>query len=157
MGAVGEERRSLRPTSTQAVGPPGFTLIEVLVVLLVLALAAAVVMPSPGRGADALRARAEVARFAAFLRYAREQAITRREAHEVRVDPEARLLVLAVAGSDAPRSTRRLSALRIGSEPPSAFTVRFLPQGRSRPAPPFASWGRGAPSRWSPSIRSPEG
>jgi len=101
-------------------------------VLLVVALAVAVVVPSLGRGADALRVRAEAAGFAGFLRYAREQAITRREAQEVRVDPEARLLMLGVPGSDVVRSTKRLSPLlRIAPELPAALTVRFLPHGPS--------------------------
>jgi type II secretory pathway pseudopilin PulG len=115
----------------------------VLVVLLVVALAAAVVVPSLGRSADALRVRAEVAGFAGFLRYAREQAITRREAQEVRVDPEARLLMLGVPGSDVVRSTKRLSPLlQIEPEAPAALTVRFLPHGPSSGGT-FRVWASG--------------
>lgn len=113
-------------------GRQGFTLIEVVIVLFVLGLAAAVVVPSVGRGSDALRTRADVAGFSAFLRHAREQAITRGEPHEVRVDPEARLLVLALSGSEAVRASKRLSSrLRIEAHPPSALTVQFLPHGLS--------------------------
>lgn len=110
---------------------PGFTLIEVVVVLFVLALATAVVVPGIGRGTEALRARAEVSGFSAFLRYAREQAITRRRTQEVRVDPDAHLIVLAEAGSDTVRSSRRIGReMKIAAEP-AALTVRFLPQGIS--------------------------
>lgn len=108
-----------------------FTLIEVAVVLFVLALATAVVVPGIGRGTEALKARAEVSGFSAFLRYAREQAITRRRTQEVRIDPEARLIVLAEAGSDTVRSSRRIAReMRIAAEP-AALIVRFLPQGLS--------------------------
>lgn len=110
----------------------GFTLIEVMVVLFILALASAVVVPGIGRGTEALRARAEVAGFSAFLRYAREQAVTRRETQEVRVDPEARVVVLRAPGSDKVRLSRRLAdGLRIEATPPTALTVKFLPHGLS--------------------------
>jgi general secretion pathway protein H len=110
----------------------GFTLIEVAVVLLVLGLATAVVGPGIGRGAEGLRARAEVAGFSAFLRHAREQAIVRRQVLEVRVDPDDRLLTLTAAGTEAVRAARRLApGLSVHPDPPSAATVRFLPQGVS--------------------------
>jgi general secretion pathway protein H len=110
----------------------GFTLIEVVVVMAVLALAAAVTVPAIGRGTEALRARAEVAGLSAFLRHARQQAITRRETQEVRIDPQAHLVVLAAAGAVEARSSRRLwTDLRIEASPPAALTVRFLPQGLS--------------------------
>jgi len=112
--------------------PRGFTLIEVIVVLLVVGLATAVVVPGIGRGVDAYRARAEVSGFTAFLRYAREQAVTRRVAQEVRVDPEARLLVLFAAGAERPRASRRIGeGVRVDATPPSSFVVKFLPEGRS--------------------------
>ncbi len=115
----------------------GYTLMEVMVVLLVLALAAAVVAPAVGRGADNLRARAEVAGVASFLRAAREQAIARNAPYEVWVDPDAGLLVLKASSADgsgagAVRATKRLSApVRIEADPPLARTVTFLPQGLS--------------------------
>jgi prepilin-type N-terminal cleavage/methylation domain-containing protein len=110
----------------------GFTLIETAVVLFIVALAAAIAAPAITRGVDSLRARAEIGGIATFLRHAREQAITRRETHEVRVDPEALTLVLIAAGSERPRASRRLSVpARIHADPPSALTVRFTPEGVS--------------------------
>jgi len=116
----------------------GYTLIEVVVVLLVLALAAGVVVPAIGRSADTLRLRAEVAGVASFLRAAREQAITREMPYEVGVDSEASVLVLRVsagdAGQSAPavRATKRLSPrLRLEADPPSARVITFFPQGLS--------------------------
>ena len=110
----------------------GFTLIEVVVVMLVIGLATAVVVPGVGRGVDAFRARAEVSGFTAFLRYAREQAVTRRMAQEVRVDPEARIVVLTAGDAERPRASRRIAeGVRIDALPPSSLVVKFLPEGRS--------------------------
>jgi len=110
----------------------GFTLIELAVTIMVLAIAAAVVAPAIGRSVDTLRARAEVSGFTGFLRAAREQAVTRREAQEVALDPETRTLVIRVEGSRFVRSSRSFSyLLRIEPDPPTARTVRFQPQGLS--------------------------
>ena len=110
----------------------GFTLIELAVTLLVLALAAGLVAPAIGRGLDNLRTRAEISGFAGFMRAAREQAVTRGEPQEVRLDPESRTLEIWADGSGAPRSTRTFAyLLRIDPDPPTAKTVRFQPQGLS--------------------------
>jgi general secretion pathway protein H len=110
----------------------GFTLIELAVTLLVLALASAFVAPAIGRGLDNLRTRAEVSGFAGFLRAAREQAVTRGEAQEVRLDPESRTLAIWVEGAQSARSSRSFSHLvSIESDPPTARTVTFQPQGLS--------------------------
>jgi type II secretory pathway pseudopilin PulG len=102
----------------------------VTVVLFLLAVAAAIALPALSRGTDALRMRTEVAGFCNFLRHAREQAVTRREAQQVDVDPEAHLLVLRTSGSESPRASRRLwPALRIEPDTPAALTVRFFPTG----------------------------
>jgi general secretion pathway protein H len=108
----------------------GYTLIEVVAVLLVLALAAGLVAPSVGRSVDAFRTRAEVAGVASFLRAARAQAITREAPCEVRVDPDARALVLHT--SENGRVTKPVSAaLRIVAEAAPAGTIIFYPHGRS--------------------------
>ena len=112
--------------------PLGFTLIEVVVVMMVVGLAAAVVVPGVGRGVDAFRARAEVSGFSAFLRYAREQAVTRRVSQEVRIDPEARVILLTAAGSERARASRRIGqGVRIDATGASGLVVKFLPEGRS--------------------------
>ena len=92
----------------------GFTLLELIVTLAVLGVAAAVVTPAIGRGTDALRARAEVAGFAATLRHARERAINVQRTHKVIVDPAAhRLAIIAAPAGDEEkefRETRTLSS-----------------------------------------------
>ena len=76
----------------------GFTLLELIVALAVLALAVAVVTPVIGRGTDGLRARAEVAGFAATLRHAREQAISTQRTRRVVVDLEAHRVSIVTPG-----------------------------------------------------------
>ena len=115
----------------------GFTLTELVVALFVLALAAAVVTPPIGRGFETLRARAEVAGVASFLRAARERAITRRDALEVAVDAGGHALVLRVrdggaSGDAGVRAVRRLaSTVRVAADPPSASAPAFLAHGAS--------------------------
>ena len=66
------------------------------------------------------------------MRAAREQAVTRGEPQEVRLDPESRTLDIWADGSGTPRSTRSFSyLLRIEPDPPTAKTVKFQPQGLS--------------------------
>ena len=110
----------------------GFTLVELVVVLFLLSLVAGLVLPAAGRGIEAVELRAQVARLSAFLRYGREQAVTKRVAHEIRVDPEAHRLTLSPVGSDSPRAQRQLSSrIRISADPPGAQVVTFSPQGFS--------------------------
>lgn len=110
----------------------GYTLLELILVLFILALVAGLALPAVGRGVDTLQLRAEVAAFSAFLRYAREQAVTKREAHEVRVNPEARLLTLTAAGTDRARASRKLSPrIVIRAEAATGLAVTFSPRGLS--------------------------
>jgi general secretion pathway protein H len=110
----------------------GFTLIEVAVVLLVLALAAGLVLPSIASLTSAVRARADIAGVVAFLRYAREQAITRREAHEVRLAPDARTLLLTTGKRGEVKAARQIRPpTRIAVQSPGPRSVIFLPEGRA--------------------------
>ncbi len=112
-------------------GARGFTLVELALVLFVVALVAGLALPTVGRGVDTLQLRADVAAFSAFLRYAREQAITRREAQEVRVNPDSHLLTLRAAGGDT-RASRRLSPrIAISAESPIGLSITFSPRGLS--------------------------
>jgi type II secretion system protein H len=114
----------------------GFTLLELVVTLLVLALAVAVVTPAIGRGTEAVRARAEVAGFAATLRHARERAITSQRPHLVVIDPEGHRLSVVVpaddGGSTEPevRQTRAFSSrLTVEAVERPALEVRFDARG----------------------------
>jgi general secretion pathway protein H len=110
----------------------GFTLLELIVTLAVLAVTAAVVAPAIGRGTDSLKARAEVASFAATLRHAREKAITTQRPHRVEVDTEAhRVSIVAPPASEEDkevRETRTLSS-RLTIEASPSPEVTFDPRG----------------------------
>jgi general secretion pathway protein H len=114
-------------------GQRGFTLLELIVVLLVIALAVGLTVPAIGRSTESLRARAEVAGFSAMLRHARERAIVTHTAQAVVVDPTARRVSRLAGGPEGEvRETRALpERLTIEAEPPPALTVRFEPQGGS--------------------------
>jgi len=112
-----------------ALAPSGFTLLELVVTLLVLALAVAVVGPTIGRSTETIRTRAEVARFSALLRNAREQAITTRRPHELIIDPTAHRVTLRTG--DEVRQTRTLPEHLSIQADPSVLTVRFEPHGTS--------------------------
>jgi Tfp pilus assembly protein FimT len=107
---------------------------ELVVVLALLAIATALVAPAVGRTAEDVAARAQVASVAAFLRGAREQAVTTQRPVEVTVDRDARSLLLRRAARDGqePLAARRAFAamLRVDSAAtPSA--IIFQPQGMS--------------------------
>jgi prepilin-type N-terminal cleavage/methylation domain-containing protein len=112
----------------------GFSLMELILVLAVLAIAAAVVAPGIGRSADGVRARAEVGAVAAFLRFARERAVSRQQALEVRVDDESHTLVMrhaGQAGEAGGRATRAFSPLLRIAADPGPPRVTFLQHGMS--------------------------
>jgi prepilin-type N-terminal cleavage/methylation domain-containing protein len=109
----------------------GFSLLELVVTLSVLALAVGFAVPTIARSTEAIRARADVAGFAAMMRHARERAIVTRKSQAVVVDPRARRVSLLAGGPDGDvRETRALpERLTIEADPPPALVVRFEPQG----------------------------
>jgi general secretion pathway protein H len=116
----------------------GYTLIEVVLVLVVLAVAAGVIAPSIGRSVESLRFRAEVAGIGSFLRSAREQAITQNIPYQVAVDLDNRVLLMRAVRSESEQGRGRILAtkqlspqLLITPDPLEARTVNFLPQGLS--------------------------
>lgn len=111
-------------------GVRGFTLLELVVTLMVVALAVALVGPAIGRSTETIRARAEIARFAALLRHTREQAITTRSPHALVVDPQEHQ-VRIVAGEEVKRTRVLPGDMTVEADPPPALTVRFEPEGTS--------------------------
>jgi general secretion pathway protein H len=112
----------------------GYSLMELVVVLAILAVAAALVAPAVGRTVDDVRARAEVAAVAAFLRTAREQAVTRQQVVEVTLAPDAHALLLQRPtrdGQPAAPTRRAFSALLRVEGSALSPGVTFLPHGMS--------------------------
>ena len=108
----------------------GFTHIELAVTLFILALGVAVAAPSLARGLDTVRARAETAGIATFLRAAREKAITHNRPYEVRVNTEEGVIELRT-GETVLASRRLALGVRVIADAPTSPTVTFLPQGLS--------------------------
>jgi general secretion pathway protein H len=112
----------------------GYTLIELVLVMAVLAVASMVAAPAVGRAVDGIRVRTEVAGIASFLRSVREQAVTRRQAHEVALDPEQRTLLVRRVGRDAisgGETRRQLSSLLHLKSSTGLQPITFMPQGNS--------------------------
>ena len=108
----------------------GFTLLELVVVLFVMALAAGIAAPSIARSTDSLRMRSEIAGFSAFLRHAREQAISTRRPHRVVVDPSDHVMRV-YAGEDVRRTRTLPSRWTFDASDAARLAVRFEPQGSS--------------------------
>jgi general secretion pathway protein H len=112
----------------------GYSLMELVVVLAILAVAAALIGPAVGRAADAARARAEAGAVAAFLRAAREQAVTGRQPVEVTLDRETHGLLLqrrAREGEPSVLARRAFSARVAMDAGMTSAGVTFLPHGMS--------------------------
>ena len=112
----------------------GYTLMELVVVLALLAVAAALVAPAVGRTAGDVTARTQVGSVAAFLRGAREQAVTRHQIVEVSLDRDGRALLLRRIGRDgqeAPPTRHAFSALLRVESAATPAAITFLPQGMS--------------------------
>lgn len=111
----------------------GFTLLELIVTMFVVVLTMGLAVPVIARSSDAIRARADVAGFAAILRSARERAITTRQVYAVVIDPPAHRVTIRAGGPDGDvRETKNLpERLGIEASPPPALLVRFEPEGTS--------------------------
>jgi prepilin-type N-terminal cleavage/methylation domain-containing protein len=120
-----------RHPARAAVAAPGFTFIEVVLVLFVIAVATAVAAPVVGRTTDGMRLRAEVAGFSATLRHAREQAVATQRPHRVEVSPLERRMTVIADEADVRMSRALSSQLSIVATPPPALTIRFEPHGVS--------------------------
>ncbi len=116
----------------------GFTLLELLVVLVVIILVLAVSYPSLSRGTAALSLRTTGRDILNTLRYAREKAVTQQSGMLVTVDRENQKLRLTDDFGEGSREYLLPENVRIqrvvmgGNETAeNSVTVRFLPNGSS--------------------------
>jgi prepilin-type N-terminal cleavage/methylation domain-containing protein len=119
-------------------GIQGFTLLELLIVLLVMTMVLAVSYPSLSRGSASIHLRATGRDILNTFRYAREKAVTEQVGMKVTVDREKQNLVLTNDLGDAPRTYAMPSDVKIdrialgGKEiAEGPIVIRFLPNGSS--------------------------
>jgi prepilin-type N-terminal cleavage/methylation domain-containing protein len=119
----------------------GFTLLELIIVVLVIALVVAVTYPSISRGSATIRLRATGRDILSTFRYAREKAVTEQTGMRVVVDREKQELILSDDLGDGPRRyrlPREVKVYRIaqaGTEVAEGpLIVRFLPNGSAENA-----------------------
>ena len=121
----------MEPATVRKLAARGFTLLELIVVMLIIGLAAGLAAPSIARSMDAVKVRAQIASFAALLRHAREQAITSGRQHSVVIDSQAAQIRL-IAGDDEVKRKRAFPAgWAFEGTATQNLTVRFEPQGSS--------------------------
>lgn len=92
-----ELREAKEKMQTSPVGNShkGFTLVEIIVVLLIIGLAAGTMSLTMGRGLDSIRLRSSARQIANTLRYAREKAITGQTVYKVGFEVEQNLFYMA--------------------------------------------------------------
>ncbi len=114
----------------------GFTLLELLLVLVILALVMALSYPAISKGAAALHLRATGRDVINTFRYAREKAVTEQTGMKVAVDREKQQLILTDYLGDGDRTYTLPNDIKIqrvalaGEEVTNGpMVVRFLPNG----------------------------
>ena len=117
-------------------GNRGFTILELLIVMLLIAMALAVSYPSLSRGSTALHLRATGRDILNTFRYAREKAVTEQTGMKIIVDREKQILLLSDQFGDGvreyalPNDVKIESVLLAGNEVSDGpLTVRFRPNG----------------------------
>ena len=126
-------------TGNRAAVPPGdrgFTILELVLVLVVMSLVAALTYPALLRGRTAFHLRAVGRDVIGSLRYARETAVTEQRVMMVQVDSQAQKLTVSDDVGDGARSLALPADVRLEvpstsgvSIPNGRLVIRFLPNG----------------------------
>jgi prepilin-type N-terminal cleavage/methylation domain-containing protein len=131
----------MRVAHTRLGRQPGFTLLELTIVLLILGLSLAVTYPALQRGNASLQLRSAGRDVLNCLRYAREKAITEGAGSRVVFNRENQTATLTDAYGDGartltlPRDVRIARLVFAGQEvPEGGMMVRFLPNGSAEHA-----------------------
>ncbi len=119
----------------------GFTLLELIMVVLIIALVLTVSIPSLSRGSASIHLRSTARDVLNTFRYAREKAVTEQVGMKVTVDREKQTLVLTDDLGDGSRTYTMPKDVKIqhialgGTEiMQGPLTIRFLPNGSSESA-----------------------
>ncbi len=127
-------------SSSHRAGPGGFTLVELLIVLVLVAAAAALVVPSTVRAFANLQLRQDAVRMASLFRQARARALYEARTYQVVFAPEQKQLFLVredgrPAGRIALTTGVSLRAQRGNGIWAAEFEpVHFFPDGTCEPA-----------------------
>jgi general secretion pathway protein H len=116
----------------------GFTLLELLIVVVLLAVALSLSYPSLSRGSTALHLRATGRDILSIFRYAREKAVTEQAGMVLTVDKEKQTLVLSDSYREGSRKYSlpedvKIQSIALGEAEvlEGSLVVRFLPNGSS--------------------------
>jgi len=119
-------------------GDRGFTLLELLIVILVIVLVLAVTYPSLSKGSAAIHLRTTGRDVLNIFRYAREKAVTEQVGMRVTADRERQRLVVADDLGDGGRfylmpQDVKIERLALGGKEitDASMVIRFLPNGSS--------------------------
>ena len=126
----------------------GFTLVEIVLVLLVMCLVAVITYPSIARGRTAFHLRAVGRDVIGAMRLARETAVTEQKVMVVQIDSQSQRITVSDEVGEGPRSMSMPSDVRIegvtrsrggnASTPAQAnqdpLLIRFLPNGSAEGA-----------------------
>lgn len=121
----------MSPTGTDA-RMGGFTLLELLVVLVIVGLALTLVPPEMIRVTDAQALKADTRKVLGMLRFAHTRAITSSAPVSLSIDAAARRIIIsgsAETGMLAPATSVRVAGA--AGEQPQTPTILFFPDGRS--------------------------
>ncbi len=111
----------------------GFTLIEMLIVIVIIAISASIALPLLGRPSDTFRLQTTAGDFVAALRITREAAILRNAETALMIDVERRTLQSQVVPQRAfaPEVTAKLEFAAPERTARSTGGFRFFPDGSS--------------------------
>lgn len=117
---------------------PGFTLLELILVLVVMSLVLAVAYPSMSRGKTAFHLRAVGRDLISSIRAAREAAVTEQRVMQVLIDTQDQQVTVSSDVGEDPRVFKvpgdiQMQILTPAGEPvePGTLIIRFLPNGSS--------------------------
>jgi len=132
----------------------GFTLLELMLVLVVMTLAMAVAFPSMSRGRSAFHLRAVARDVISTLRLARETAVTEQKIMMVVIDDQTQQVTLSDEVGDGARSFTPPSDVRIQGisadgeqRPPGPLAIHFLSNGCAEEAQVLLTSDRGSTLR----------
>lgn len=142
--SVAGGRQSVISGRRSAVGSSGFTLLEIIIVMLIVGMMAAIIAPSVRSGIESIRFRTSIKQLLATLRYCRSKAISTKEQKVVQIDmDEGSYTILGLVlpnDEDAQSSSSKILPEGVffiewetpyESETADIQTITFFPKGNA--------------------------